>query len=136
MFSSGPTLIRNKVLEWNNLVARIANIGLQVERDTFFAFQKYGSFTLNSICTHLISMVIIVSQQIWHLTMSLKIKKLWLLKRGVILTKHNLARKNWSRNKSYVFCCRDETIRHLFFYCTYAKFLWQTIYLVRVYNLP
>ena len=41
MFSSDQqTLKGNEVLEWNNPVARIANIGLQVEVDTFLVFEK------------------------------------------------------------------------------------------------
>ena len=45
----------------------------------------------------------------------LKIKIfLWFLKKGVILTKNNLAKRNWNGGKAY-FCSTPETIQHLFF---------------------
>jgi len=65
---------------------------------------------------------------IWNLKLPLKIKKIaWYLKRGVVLTKDNLAKRNWSGSKKCVFCSQDETIQHLFFDCHYAKFIWRAI---------
>jgi hypothetical protein len=49
------------------------------------------------------------------------------LKQGVVLTKDNLARKNWSGNKLCVFLHSLESIRHLFFDCQFARFLWRVI---------
>ena len=46
----------------------------------------------------------------------LKIKIfLWFLKRGVTLTKDNLAKRNWQGNQQCCFCHENETIQHLFF---------------------
>ena len=51
----------------------------------------------------------------------------WYLRRGVILTKNNLAKRNWHGNKSCVFCHHDETIKHLFFQCRFARSIWSII---------
>ena len=60
--------------------------------------------------------------------MPLKIKIfMWYLKRGVILTKDNLIRRNWNGNKLCCFCSSDETIQHLFFDCHVAKLLWRVV---------
>jgi hypothetical protein len=50
-------------------------------------------------------------------------KFMWYLKREVVLMKNNLARRNWDGGKQCSFCLHDETIRHLFFECYYARFL-------------
>ena len=55
---------------------------------------------------------------------------MWYLKRGVILTKDSLARRNWNGNKTCCFCSKPETIQHLFVECHYAKFLLHAIHLV------
>ena len=40
---------------------------------------------------------------------------MWYLKRGVLLTKDNLARRNWTESGVCSFCNREESIQHLFF---------------------
>jgi len=52
---------------------------------------------------------------------------MWYLHRGVVLTKDNLAKRNWHGSKKCVFCSHDETIKHLFFDCHFAKFLWRVV---------
>jgi hypothetical protein len=52
---------------------------------------------------------------------------MWYLKRGVTLTKDNLAGRNWNGNKTCCFCSIPETIKHQFFKCTYASFIWRLI---------
>ena len=60
----------------------------------------------------------------------LKIKIfLWFLKKGVILTKDKLARRNWNGSKA-CFCSTPETIHHLFFDCHYARFLWRAMFVL------
>ena len=49
---------------------------------------------------------------------------LWYLRKGVILTKDNLAKRNWQGSKSCCFCHKDETIKHLFFDCRFARTVW------------
>ena len=49
------------------------------------------------------------------------------LRRGVILTKDNLAKRNWHGSKKCVFCHHDKTIKHLFFQCGFARSIWSAI---------
>jgi hypothetical protein len=80
---------------------------------------------------YLITNDIKVTQEIWRVKLPLKIKIfLWFLKKGVILTKDNLAKRNWQGSKYCCFCSNFETIQHLFFECNYAKFLWHTLHMV------
>ena len=51
----------------------------------------------------------------------------WYLRRGVILTKDNLAKRNWHGSKRCVFCHKDETINHLFFECQFSGSIWSII---------
>jgi hypothetical protein len=58
----------------------------------------------------------------------LKTKKFgWYLRRGVILTKDNLVKRNWDVSTWCVFCHQDETITHLFFQCRFARSVWSLI---------
>ena len=93
--------------------------------------QKNGAFTVNSMYRHLFNNGLKLTQEIWHMKNPLKIKIfIWYLKRAVILTKDNLAKRNWNGNKACCFCSKHETIQHLFVECHYAKFLWRAIHLV------
>jgi hypothetical protein len=68
------------------------------------------------------------NKRIWKLRIPLKTKVFaWYLRRGVILTKDNLAKRNWRGSKRCVFCQEDETIKHLFFQCRFAKAIWSII---------
>ena len=72
-----------------------------------------------------------MSQDIWQTKIPTRIKVfLWYLKRDVILTKDNLARRNWTGDTKCTFCHYPETIYHLFFECFHAKFLWRTVHLL------
>jgi hypothetical protein len=51
----------------------------------------------------------------------------WYLRRGVILTKDNLVKRNWHGSMQCVFCHQDETIKHLFFQCRFARSIWSLI---------
>jgi hypothetical protein len=44
-----------------------------------------------------------------------------------VLTKDNLAEWNWHGSKRCVFCHHDETIKHLFFQCRFARTIWSVI---------
>jgi hypothetical protein len=52
---------------------------------------------------------------------------MWYIKRGVVLTKDNLARHNWEGNRLCTFCAIQETIQHLFFDCHFARFIWRAV---------
>jgi hypothetical protein len=49
------------------------------------------------------------------------------LRRGIVLTRANLAKRNWQGSKNCSFCHTDETILHLFYECRFARFVWCTI---------
>ena len=53
----------------------------------------------------------------------------WFLQRGVILTKDNLARKNWKGSLKCCFCNCNESITHLLFDCHHTKEIWKIVYL-------
>ena len=52
---------------------------------------------------------------------------MWYLRRGVVLTKDKLAQRNWRGSKKCSFCTHDETIKHLFFQCKFARSTWSVI---------
>jgi hypothetical protein len=53
---------------------------------------------------------------VWKLKLPLKIEVfLWYLRRGVILTKDNLVKRNWKGCTRCCFCNSEESIQHLFF---------------------
>ena len=49
------------------------------------------------------------------------------LRKGVILTKDNLVKRNWNGSTKCVFYTHDETIKHLFFHCKVACSIWSAI---------
>ena len=52
---------------------------------------------------------------------------LWLVLHNKILTKDNLSKRNWKWNLNCVFCGLPESINHLFFQCSVARFIWRII---------
>ena len=64
----------------------------------------------------------------------------WYLRRGVILTKDNLAKRNWQGNQQCCFCHENETIQHLFFDCRFARMVWVLVYaawgIPKPHNMP
>ena len=54
---------------------------------------------------------------------------MWLLRRKVILTKDNLAKRNWIGNQKCCFCEQNETVQHLFFECHVARTIWRIIHM-------
>ena len=68
------------------------------------------------------------NKQLWKMKVPLKIKIFsWYLRRGVILTKDNLAKRNWQGSTKCVLCHHDENIMHLFFQCSFARSIWAAI---------
>ena len=101
-----------KLLEWNDLVAPcIANVSLQSGRDmATWALNKNGSYSVSSMYKFLTNTGTNFPQQIWRVKVPLKTKVfIWFLKRGVILTKDNLAKRNWQGSKLCSFCSGHET---------------------------
>jgi len=125
------TLTGHNLYLWHDLVGRISHVQLNNNADAFrWNLTQAGTFTVSSMYNALISNGNVqFDKHLWKLKMLLKIKIfMWYLKRGVILTKDNLIRRNWNGNKLCCFCSSDETIRHLFFDCHVAKFLWRVVH--------
>jgi hypothetical protein len=110
-------LIGPKLVIWDNLVARLANINLTDEGDEFkWSLDPTGIF---SVKTHHLALIYQnvpnTNKKVWKSKLPLEIKFfLWFLKRGVILTKDNLAKRNWNGSKQCAFCHENESIQHLF----------------------
>jgi len=105
------TIIGIKLLEWNHLVARIANVNFQLGRDiATWSLNKNGSYSVSSMYKFLTNTGTNFPKQIWWVKVPLKTKVfMWFLKRGVILTKDNLAKRNWEGSKLCSFCSGHET---------------------------
>jgi hypothetical protein len=88
--------VRNKLLDWHDLFSRIASINLHDGRDSFcWDLHSNGMFSVQLMYAYLINNGPKVSQDIWRLRILLKVKiSTWFLRRGVILTWDNLAKRN------------------------------------------
>jgi hypothetical protein len=123
-------LVDNKLLEWQNLVAQCAHVNLVDEPDNFkWNMTTSRSYTVRSLYLHLIDRnPPFRHKSIWKLKIPLKIKIfLWYLQKGVILTKDNLAKKNWTGSQKCCGCNINESIDHLFLDCPYARMVWRII---------
>jgi len=132
-------LVDNKLVEWHNLVAQIAYVEMVEGSDTFrWNLTKSGLYYVRSLYLHLINtQPPFQHKMIWKLKIPLKIKIfLWYLQRGVVLTKYNLAGKNWKGSQKCCGCKSDETIQHLFLDCPYASMVWRIIFFATGLNPP
>ena len=100
----------------HRIVASLQDVNLQGERDVFvWALHSSGTFSVKSMYAALINNRVRVSQDLWQIKIPSRIKIfLWYLKRGVILTKDNLARRSWNGDTKCCFCHHPEIIQHLF----------------------
>ncbi|WVZ81596.1 hypothetical protein U9M48_028951 [Paspalum notatum var. saurae] len=105
-------LYRERLNACNELVGRVMSLKLRGGRDVFnWGLNKSGLFT-----------------EICQTKIPLKTKIfMWYVKRGVLLTKDNLARRNWSGHQGCCFCNSNESIQHLFFDCRLAKLIWRAV---------
>ena len=124
---------------WQSLSNRLSAIHLTEETDSFkWELNQNGIFTVSSMYNTMINSHILPNNPLlWKIKVPLKVKIfLWLLYKKVILTKDNLARKNWKGNKKCCFCNLDENIHHLFFDCPFAKFIWRVISIAFNIQIP
>ncbi|WVZ83505.1 hypothetical protein U9M48_030647, partial [Paspalum notatum var. saurae] len=93
------SLTRDNLMAWYKLVSKVANVNLSEENDTFkWRLHKNGIFSVQSMYNNLIldNNTIPVTCDLWKLKIPLKIKIfLWYLRTRVILTKDNLAKRQW-----------------------------------------
>ena len=100
-----------------------------------YIHQEY--FSIKSMYAALVNSGIRVSHDIWQIKIPTRLKIfLWYLKKGVILTKDNLARRNWNGDTRCSFYHSPESIQHLFLDCFYAKFLWRAVHLMFAISPP
>lgn len=96
-------LIGPRLVSWHNLLSRLDSINLTQGRDVFhWNLTTSGSFTVDFMYRALTHSGVPVSnnKNIWKSKIPLKVKIfMWYLRRGVVLTKDNLARRNWQGSK-------------------------------------
>jgi hypothetical protein len=103
-----------RLVFWHVLLQRLANIQLQPGYDKFhWNLHENGKFSVASMHNALILPNVPIdsvnSKKLWKLKILLRIKVFgWYLRKGVILTKDNLA-------------------KHLFFRCRFARSIWSVI---------
>lgn len=126
------SLVGQNLRDWNQIVSSILDLNLTQDPDTFiWSLNSNGQFSVKSMYAALINNGIRVSQEIWQTKLPTKIKVfMWYLKKGVILTKDNLAKRNWHGDRACSLCHVNESIQHLFLDCAYAKFLWRLVHCV------
>jgi hypothetical protein len=124
-------LLGQRLVAWNDLIQRLGDIQLSTEPDEFrWNLHVDGTFSVKSLYNAILHSDIPVdnNKKIWKMKIPLKIKNFgWYLRRGVILTKDNLVKRNWHGSTRCVFCQQDETIKHLFFQCHFARSIWSVI---------
>ena len=106
-------------------------IQLSTGSDVFrWTLNENGRFSVDSMYRALIQsdMPVDKYEKLWKMKIPLKIKIFsWHARRGVILTKDNLVKRNWKGSMKCVFCPHDETIKHLLFECKVARSIWSAI---------
>jgi hypothetical protein len=118
--------VDNNLIHWLHLVARVSNVVLMDDTDYFkWRLTKSGFSTIRSLYLHDIDIdPPFQHRKIWKWKISLKIKIfLWFLRKGVVLIKDNLAKKNWKGSQQCVCCNFNETIQHLFLDCPSTKMI-------------
>jgi hypothetical protein len=124
-------LIGARLASWHALQERLANVQLTDEHDEFrWNLTENRKFSVDSMYKVLLHSEepIHKNKHTWKMKIPLQIKVFaWYLCRGVILTKDNLVRRNWKGIPKCCFCHHDETIKHLFFQCQFARFIWSAI---------
>jgi hypothetical protein len=112
-------LIGPRLDSWNELLQRLDSIQLSTGTDEFrWSLTKNGVFSVASmykaLCTP--TQPILNNKSIWKMKIPLKTKVfVWYLRRGVILTKDNLAKRNSQGCKKCVFCHEEEILKHILF---------------------
>jgi hypothetical protein len=120
-----------KWTEWIHLCQRLMDIQLSNEPDKFmWNLSNTGVFTVKSMYLDFMNdHPTFARKYLWKLKIPLKIKIfMWFFQNKVLLTKDNLAIRNWSGCQKCCHCDAMETIEHLFFECPFAKTIWRMIH--------
>ena len=124
-------LLGTRLASWQALQKRLAQIHLLPRRDQFsWNLLNNEKFLVESIYNALVhsDMPVLNNKHLLKIKVPLKTKIFTLyLRRGIVLTKDNLAKRNWQGSTKCVFCHHDENIKHLFFECQFARSIWSAI---------
>ena len=110
-------LVGNKWELWSHLCLRLMHFTLSDDTDCLqWKLTQNGIFTVKSMYEDLMNgHTRYLQKYLWKIKMPLKIKVfMWFLHRKVLLTKDNLARRNWHGCSRCSFCGSPETVEHLF----------------------
>jgi hypothetical protein len=113
------------------------DIHLIDEKDTFiWKLTESGQFAVRSLYAELLNgNTKFLRKYLWKIKVPLKIRIfMWFLNRKEILTKDNLAKRNWTGCKKCAFCDEEETIEHLFLKCKFARLIWRVVHFT--FNMP
>jgi hypothetical protein len=122
-----------RIVSWNALIQRLANIQLQTRNNEFrWNLYENGKFSVASMYNALIlsdvSIDKISNNKLWRLKILSCIKVFgWYLRKAVVLTKDNLAKRKWHGSMKCVFCYQDKTIKYLFFQYRFVRSIWSVI---------
>ena len=115
---------------WYRLQELCAHVRLmEVEDRCVWTLMKSGIFSVRSLYNALKkTQVKVPYRKIWFVKTPLKIKIfLWLVFKKSILTKDVLLNRGWKGSEKCMFCSKVETIDHLFFECTLARYAWSVV---------
>jgi hypothetical protein len=130
-------LADDRWLAWLDLVERLMDIHITDEKDTFiWKLTDSGQFSVRSLYAELLNgNTKFLRKYLWKIKVPLKIRIfMWFLNRKEILTKDNLVKRNWTRDKKCAFCDKEETIEHLFLKCKFARLVWRVVHFT--FNMP
>jgi hypothetical protein len=111
----------------------LATCALGSEKDKpIWIWEKNKQFSVKTMYAHLCGADIEKpNKKMWKAKIPLKIKIfMWLMQHDAILTKDNLIKRKWQGDKSCRFCRMDESVTHLFFDCSLARYVWSLVALV------
>jgi hypothetical protein len=102
-------LAGDRWLSWLDLVERLMDIHLTDEKDTFiWKLMEFGQVSVRSLYAELLNgNTKFLRKYLWKIKVPLKIRIfMWFLNRKEILTKDNLAKRNWTGCKNVHFVMR------------------------------
>jgi hypothetical protein len=114
--------------KWLQLVGSILNVHLNEHKDSF-VWTCSKKFSVKNLYNDVLMRTGTPFKcQTWKAKIPLKIKFfLWYLRKGVILNKDNLAKRQWKGCTCCCFCSKNETVHHLFFDGPMARLMWSAI---------
>jgi hypothetical protein len=124
-------LIGDRWDSWVSLLRRLMVVNLSDEPDSFkWRLTTTGIFSVKSMyADYMNGHTAFLKKYLWKIKVPLKIRIfMWFLYKKVILTKDNLARRNWKGCTKCVFCGLKETIDHLFISCLFSRLVWRVVH--------